>query len=313
MLPSLQSERLFLGDGGLETTMIFSEGIELPCFASFLLLRDEAGIAALRRYYAPYIELARAHGLGFTLDTPTWRASRDWGERLGCSPAQLAEANRQAVALAEEIRAAEEGADNPIAICGTLGPRGDAYSDATEMSPEQAQAYHSEQISTFADTAAEMVSAYTLPSAAEAIGIVAAAVAAGIPASISFTVETDGRLPSGQSLAEAIERVDAATAGAAAYFMVNCAHPTHFAAAVRDGGEWLRRLGGFRPNASRKSHAELDEAADLDSGDPEELGRLYAELKPSLPSIRVLGGCCGTDSRHITCICEDWLAAPGAS
>jgi homocysteine S-methyltransferase len=311
MLPSLRSERLFLGDGGLETTMIFSEGIELPCFASFPLLRDEAGIAALRRYYDAYIEIARAHGLGFTLDTPTWRASRDWGERLGYSPRELAEVNRRAVALAQEIRRAEEGPDDPIAVCGTLGPRGDAYADDAEMSAEEARAYHSEQISTLAEAGAEMVSAYTLPYAGEAIGMVGAAVAAGIPVSISFTVETDGRLPSGQALGEAIERVDAETDGAAEYFMVNCAHPIHFARALSEGGKWTARIGGFRPNASRKSHAELDEAADLDRGDPEELGRLYAELKPRLPNLRVLGGCCGTDPRHVACILDDWLAAPG--
>ncbi|HEX8752132.1 MAG TPA: homocysteine S-methyltransferase family protein [Solirubrobacterales bacterium] len=314
MLPSPRSERLFLGDGGLETTMIFSEGIELPCFASFLLLRDEAGIAALRRYYDSYLALARAHGLGFTLDTPTWRASRDWGERLGYPPAELAEVNRRAVTLAEEIRGAEEAPESPIAVCGTLGPRGDAYAAEAEMSPEEAEAYHAEQISTFAEAGAEMVSAYTLPYAAEAIGMVRAAVAAGIPISVSFTVETDGRLPSGQALGEAIEEVDAETDGATRYFMVNCAHPTHLAQALGDGGKWMARIGGFRPNASRKSHAELDEAADLDRGDPEELGRLYAELKPRLPNLRVLGGCCGTDPRHVACIVADWLAAsPRAS
>ncbi|HEX2391682.1 MAG TPA: homocysteine S-methyltransferase family protein [Solirubrobacterales bacterium] len=307
MLPSLLSERLFLGDGGVETTMIFDEGIELPEFASFVLLDDETGIDALRRYYGGYIAIARAHRLGFTLDTPTWRASRDWGEELGYSPAALAEANRRAVALGEEIRAAEEGPDNPIAVCGTLGPRADAYSDESEMSPAEAEAYHSEQISTFAGTAAEMVSAYTLPYAGEAIGMVRAAGAAGIPISISFTVETDGRLPSGQALGDAIVQVDEETGGGAAYFMVNCAHPTHFARAVEAGGEWLARIGGFRPNASRKSHAELDEASDLDRGDPGELGRLYTELKPRLANLRVLGGCCGTDTRHVAAICDDWL------
>jgi homocysteine S-methyltransferase len=307
VLPSLHSERFFLGDGGVETTMIFDEGIELPEFASFALLGDERGIDALRRYYAGYIAIAHAHRLGFTLDTPTWRASRDWGEKLGYSPEALAEANRRAVALGEEIRAAEEGSDTPIAVCGTLGPRADAYSAETEMSPAEAEGYHSEQILTLAGAGAEMVSAYTLPYAGEAIGMIRAARSAGVPISISFTVETDGRLPSGQALGEAIVQVDEDTGGGAAYFMVNCAHPTHFARAVAAGGEWIGRIGGFRPNASRKSHAELDEASDLDRGDPEELGRLYAELKPRLPNLRVLGGCCGTDTRHITRICDDWL------
>jgi S-methylmethionine-dependent homocysteine/selenocysteine methylase len=311
-LPSPDNPRLFLGDGGLETTLIYSEGFELPCFASFPLLRDERGVQALRRYYGSFLEIARRHELGFTLDTPTWRANRDWGEQLGYSPAALAEVNREAVAFAESIRAEWESPQTPIAICGTLGPRDDAYAPAAEMDAGEAERYHAEQIATFADTAADMIGAYTLPYAAEGVGIVRAAAAAEMPVTIAFTVETDGRLPSGQPLGEAIEAVDAETGAAALYFMVNCAHPTHFAAAVESGGPWLDRLGGVRANASRKSHEELDESTELDPGDPEELGRLYAELKPHLASVRVLGGCCGTDSRHIARICDAWLA-PGTA
>lgn len=308
MLPGPDSERLFIGDGGMETTLIFAEGFDLPEFASFPLLDSEDGVAALRRYYGSYLEIAHRFGLGFILDTPTWRASRDWGALLGYSPEQLADVNRRAVALAEEIRAVEERPETPVAICGTLGPHGDAYEAEAEMTPARAEEYHREQIAVFAAAAADMVGAYTLPYAGEAIGIVRAAQSCEVPVTISFTVETDGRLPSGQPLGEAIEAVDAATDGAAAYFMVNCAHPIHFGPPVRGGGNWLRRLAGARANASRKSHAELDEAVELDRGDPEEIGRLYAELRPHWPSARVLGGCCGTDSRHIAAICESWLA-----
>ena len=292
--------------------MIFREGLDLPCFASFTLLRDERGVEALRRYYSSFLEIARRHKLGFALDTPTWRTNRDWGERLGYSPAALADVNREAVAFAEQLRAEWETRETPVAICGTLGPRDDAYAPAEEMGADAAEGYHAEQIGTFADTAADMVGAYTLAYAAEGVGIVRAAAAAEMPVTIAFTVETDGRLPSGQPLGEAIEAVDAETAGAALCFMVNCAHPTHFAAAVEAGGPWLDRLGGVRANASRKSHAELDGADELDAGDPEDLGRLYAELKPRLGAVRVLGGCCGTDSRHIACVCDAWLA-PGAA
>jgi homocysteine S-methyltransferase len=305
--PRLDSERLFIGDGGLETTMIFQRGFELPCFASFVLLDDPSGLDALRDYYGSYLAIASRHGVGFAFDTPTWRASSDWGEQLGYSRAALAEVNRRAVALGEAIRTAAETADTPVALCGAIGPRGDAYNPASLMSAGEAERYHAEQIATFADTAADMVSAYTLCYAEEAIGIVRAAGAAGMPASISFTLETDGRLPSGQPLGEAIEQVDAETHETAAYFMINCAHPTHFEAVIERGGPWLERLGGIRANASRKSHAELDEATDLDPGDPVELGAEYRELKPRLPSARVLGGCCGTDDRHVARICGDWL------
>jgi len=305
-LPS--GERLFIGDGGLETTLIFREGIELPCFAAYPLLRDETGREALRRYSRGYLEIARRHGTGFILDTPTWRANADWGAQLGDDAAALDKVNREAVALAEEIRAEEESAELPIAICGTIGPRGDGYAPGELMSAAEAEDYHRAQVQTFATAGADLVAAYTLCYAEEAIGIVRAAVAAGIPVAISFTLETDGRLPNGQSLPEAIEQVDAETGGAALYFMVNCAHPSHFAAVLEGEGEWLTRLGGIRANASRKSHAELDAAPDLDAGDPDQLGAEYRALKPGLPNVRVLGGCCGTDWRHLERICADWLA-----
>jgi homocysteine S-methyltransferase len=304
-LPS--GERLFIGDGGLETTLIFHEGIELPCFAAYPLLRDDAGREALRRYYRGYLEIARRHGTGFVLDTPTWRANADWGAQLGDDAAALDTVNRQAVTLAEEIRAEQESPELPIAICGTIGPRGDGYEPGELMSTGEAESYHRAQIRTFAEAGADLVAAYTLCYVEEAIGIVRAAVATGIPVTISFTLETDGQLPSGQSLPEAIELVDAETGGGALYFMVNCAHPSHFAAVLEAGGEWLARLGGIRANASRKSHAELDAAPDLDAGDPDRLGAEYRALKSDLPNVRVLGGCCGTDQRHVERICAVWL------
>jgi homocysteine S-methyltransferase len=295
--------RAYIGDGGLETTMIFEEGIELPEFASFLLLDDERGREALRRYYEGYLGLAREYDLGFTLDTPTWWASRNWGERVGCSPRRLAEVNRAAVELGLRLRDEWESPTTPVAVCGTIGPEGDAYRPRRRLSATDAEAYHSTQVATFVSAGVDMVSAYTLSYVEEAIGIVAAAGGAGVPVSISFTVETDGRLPSGERLAEAVERLDAETGAAAEFLMVNCAHPSHFAAELEGGGGWVRRIAGFRANASRRSHAELDEATALDPGDPTELGREYGALAPRLPDLRVLGGCCGTDHRHLADIC----------
>jgi S-methylmethionine-dependent homocysteine/selenocysteine methylase len=307
-VPRLDRERIYAADGGLETTMIYREGIDLPCFASFLLLRDAAHRELLQRYYRSYLTVARRHGLGFTLNTPTWRANADWGEKLGHSPQELAAVNRDAVRLLEQIRTQEETALTPIALSGVIGPRGDAYHPARAMSPEEAERYHALQIATFREAGADMVGAFTLAYAEEAIGIARAAASQTMPVSISFTVETDGRLPSGQELGSAIEQVDAATDGAPAFFLVNCAHPTHFAAVLEHGGSWLARLGGIRANASRKSHAELDRASTLDAGDPSELGVQYALLRPHTTNIRVLGGCCGTDPRHVERICASWLA-----
>jgi homocysteine S-methyltransferase len=283
-------------DGGMETTLVFHNGLELPHFASFVLLDDESGREALRTYYRTYIEIARARNVEIILDTPTWRANGDWGERLGYTAEALADVNRRGVALLEELRSPE------VVISGCVGPRGDGYRVDGVMSATESADYHAPQIETFAATSAELVSALTLTYAEEAVGIVRAATAAGLPVVISFTVETDGRLPSGQPLGEAIEQVDSETGGAAAYFMVNCAHPTHFLD-VLEPAPWLGRLRGIRANASKKSHAELDASEELDEGDPAELAAAYRELQARLPSLSVVGGCCGTDHRHVDAIC----------
>jgi S-methylmethionine-dependent homocysteine/selenocysteine methylase len=302
-LSRLEKGELFLTDGGLETSLIFHQGLDLPAFASFDLLKDEAGVEALQRYFEPFLAIARENGVGFILDTATWRASRDWGAETGYSPKEVERANREAVALAEEIRAGEE---IPILIDGAIGPRADAYDPDSFMSAEEAERYHAEQIETLREAGVDMVSAITMTYPEEATGIVRAAAKEGLPVVVSFTVETDGRLPNGQSLRTAIEQVDAETDGRAAYFMINCAHPQHFAAVLEEDGPWLERIRGIRANASTKSHAELDEAEELDDGDPVELAADYRKLKPRLPKVNVVGGCCGTDHRHIGEICKAW-------
>ncbi len=296
----------FISDGGMETTLIFHEGIELPHFASFVLLAHEEGRQQLRRYYEPYLAIARERGVGFVLDTPTWRANPDWGVKLGYGPEALKEANRAAIRLLEELRAEWESEATPCVIAGTIGPRGDGYK-AGAMSAEEAQEYHSLQVAAFAEAGADIVAAYTLTSVDEAIGIARAAKAHGMPCSISFTVETDGRLVSGRRLGAAIEAVDAATGVSPLYYMINCAHPTHFASALNRGESWVGRVHGVRANASTRSHAELDEAEELDQGDPVDLGRRYRELRSSFPTMRILGGCCGTDHRHVAAVCEACL------
>jgi S-methylmethionine-dependent homocysteine/selenocysteine methylase len=297
-LPQLDGG-LFLTDGGIETTLIFHDGLELPHFAAFHLLKDEAGTAALRRYFTRYAEIARANGTGFILESPTWRASADWGEKLGYSAAALANANARSIALMQELRAEFQGERTPTVVSGCVGPRGDGYDPGAVMSADEAQAYHAGQIDVLAESGADMVTAITMTNASEAVGVARAAGAAGLPVAISFTVETDGRLPTRQGLAEAIAEVDEATRGAPAYYMINCAHPTHFEAQLGGKGAWLDRIRGLRANASKRSHAELNEAPDLDAGDPEELGREHGAIVARRPCINVLGGCCGTDHRHI--------------
>jgi homocysteine S-methyltransferase len=306
-LPQLDAAHPFLTDGGLETTLIFHRGLDLPCFAAFDLLKDAGGRDELRAYFDPYVALARERGVGFVLDTATWRANPDWATQLGYSLDELDAANRNAVALAEEIRAAGESRGAPIVINGVVGPRGDGYDPGQTMSPGDAERYHAGQVAAFADSAADMVTAVTMTTADEAIGIARAARAHDLPAVISFTVETDGRLPDGRPLPDAIERVDAESGGSVAYFMINCAHPTHFAGVLDEDGAWRERIGGLRANASAKSHAELDEAEELDEGDPSALGADHRALRPRLGGVSVLGGCCGTDCRHVEAIGRAWM------
>jgi homocysteine S-methyltransferase len=292
---------LFLTDGGIETTLIFQDGFDLPHFAAFHLLRDPRGPEALVNYYERYIAIAKAERMGFVLESPTWRASADWGAKLGYSADDILAANRGSLQLMHDLRARHETAASPMVVSGCVGPRGDGYDPGQVMTAQAAEDYHRLQIEAFADAGADMVSAITMTNANEAIGIARAAAKAGMPVVISFTVETDGRLPTGQSLVDAICEVDVVTNKAPAYYMINCAHPTHFDKTL--GNEpWTRRIGGLRANASRRSHQELNDSADLEAGNPVELGGQYRDLLHRHPQINVLGGCCGTDHRHVECI-----------
>ncbi|NOJ50959.1 homocysteine S-methyltransferase family protein [Bradyrhizobium archetypum] len=294
---------IFLTDGGMETTLIFHEGVDLPHFAAFVLLDSADGRQKLKQYYASYLSVARNHGTGFVLDSPTWRANPDWGAKLGYDATALKAINVRSIAFLEELRAGWERSGAPCVISGAIGPRGDGYK-AGNMDAVEAENYHRPQIAAFAEAGADMVTAYTLTSVNEAIGIARAARSQGIPAAISFTVETNGRLVKGETLHEAIETVDRETDGAPAYFLINCAHPTHFEDALKAGEGWTERIHGIRANASTKSHAELDESETLDAGDPVDLGRRYVALRSAFPTMRILGGCCGTDHRHAAAICE---------
>ena len=301
-LPQL-ADTVFLTDTGIETTLIFHDGFDLPYFAAVTLLRDEAGRQRLDRYFLDHAQLAAQSGTGFIIESATWRASPDWGDLLGYSRTALTDANRLAVESLVAQRS-ELDSDIDVVVSGCIGPRGDGYDGTALMAAKQARDYHAEQVQTFAGTDADMVHAMTMTYPDEAVGVVLAAREAEIPVAISFTVETDGVLPDSTGLGEAIERVDDATGGAAAYFAINCAHPTHFAHVLDPDAAWSQRLRGVRANASRKSHAELDESESLDPGDPVELGAQYADLRRRSPNLTVLGGCCGTDVRHLQAIAD---------
>jgi len=306
-LPQL-SNNLFLTDGGLETTLIFHHDLELPEFAAFDLFKNKQGKQILREYFERYAKLAQQKKAGFILESPTWRASIDWGKKIGYTQSSLKKINKESIELLESIRNKYETTESPMSISACIGPRDDGYNPTDFMSINEATAYHETQINTFKNTAADFISAITMTYVEEAIGIVNAASYAGLPVVISFTVETDGHLPSGQTLKEAIEQVDRVTNNAPVYYMINCAHPTHFSSVLSDNQPWLQRIKGIRANASCKSHAELDEAIELDDGNPTELGYQYSDFKSRLKNLNVVGGCCGTDHRHIEAICNAWQA-----
>ena len=307
-LPQLDGS-IFLMDGGLETTLIFLEGVELPLFAAFPLLLDAAGRCRLDSYFKPFIRTALERKVGFVLDTPTWRSNPDWGAKLEYSAEQIGDVNRRAVAWAMDLKDKFVSPTTRIVVNGVVGPRGDGYRVDAKMTAGEAHTYHNPQIEAFQVAGAEMVSAITMNYVEEAIGIVKAAQANNIPVVISFTVEMDGRLASGDTLEAAIEAVERDTGGAPAYYMVNCAHPSHFDNVLTGPASWTNRVRGLRANASAESHAELDAATVLDAGNPQELGQQYRELRRRLPQLSVLGGCCGTDHRHIVAICNACVSA----
>lgn len=308
----ISTRRFFLSDGGLETHMIFDKGYDLPCFSAAALLDSDSGRRDLTEYFERFFGIARQSGRGFVMDAPTWRAGTAWAGPLGQTVLDVIQTNARAVAFVANIRDQHETQGFPILINGLVGPAGDAYSPDMMLAAQDALLIHTPQVHALGQAGVDMISAMTLTHAGEAIGIVLAAQEIDIPVVIAFTLETDGRLPSGQSLAGAIAEVDAATHNGPIYYMINCAHPDHFRDVLDTGAAWMLRIGGIRSNASRMSHAELDDVEVLDDGDPVELGQLNAELLTLLPNIRVIGGCCGTDHRHVGCIARHDVARSAA-
>lgn len=312
LLPQLDGG-LFLSDGGLETCLIFHDKVDLPQFAAFVLLDDELGRERLKGYYVPYLELCAETGdAGFILETPTWRASPDWGALLGVDPERLRRVNVDAARMMCTLRdrwAPRLG--GPIVVNGVIGPRGDGYVADAPDSAADAASYHALQAEALAAGGVDMLSAVTMTNSAEALGVAMAGERAGLPVAISFTVETDGRLPNGEPLGDAIARVDAVSPPA--YFALNCAHPSHFEQVLDTGQAWTSRIRALRANASTKSHAELDDATELDIGEPADLALRYRGLKRALPNLNVLGGCCGTDWRHLRAVRDAWLGDRAAT
>lgn len=287
---------------------MYKRGFELPEFSAFHLLNDKRSARALREYYSAFAEVAVKLGTPFIFDSLTYRASRDWGDLLGYSTSGLAEMNHKCFELYRECAIAAGLAQGDTVISGCIGPKGDAYQTNQDLTSESAETYHSEQIGTFKESGADIITALTLNTTEEAIGIARAAAKVGLPSVIAFTIEKDRKLRSGETLKQAIETVDAATVNAPAYYMINCSHPVDFGPALAVE-PWANRIRGLRANASSLDHGTLCQLGHLEEGDPDELASQYVDLRAAHPNMNVFGGCCGTDYAHVEKIGRALLAA----
>ncbi|KIX06754.1 uncharacterized protein Z518_04730 [Rhinocladiella mackenziei CBS 650.93] len=306
-LPQLNSSNLLLTEGGIETTLVYKKGFHLPEFASGPLLLTPEGTKALQDCHASYIDIALRHKRGIIVETQTWRSSRIWCDKLGFSENEMMKLNRRAVAFLEDVRREYETDTTPIVVSGNLGPLSDAYHNSTQrLSVQDMIAVYRDQVQALCEAGVDMLSIMTLADTTEAIAAVQLAKEFGIQILVSFSVETDGKLLNGVTLEDAIRTVDKATESYAAYFGINCAHPSHFHPTLRMmDPSVLSRIGEIRANASRRSHQELDNSEFLDRGDPTDLGRSFKDLIQLLPGLKVVGGCCGTDPEHVEAIASN--------
>ncbi|PMG07031.1 homocysteine methyltransferase [Vibrio breoganii] len=281
---------------GIDTELLFTHNQPLPGYASYPLLAKSSTRAIIEKMYIDLIALAKRYQTAVILDAMTWIASSQRGAMIGLNEHQLRDFNLDAIDLMAQVR--DRCGDLPTLLSAQIGPREDGYQANNQMSANESLGYHSTQIDTYKLTKADFITASTLSYPEEAAGIVLAAKSANIPVVVSFTVELDGNLPNGESLEDAIAKVDGLTKRYASYFMINCAHPSHFSHSFTQQ-PWEQRIKGIVVNASKCSHAELDRCETLDSGDPFTLGKEVAEICRQNTQISVVGGCCGTNLDHL--------------
>lgn len=289
---------LYLTEGGQETEVMYKFGHELPEFAMYPLLDNPAAVADLKGMYERVLDAAARHGCVAMLSGLDYRASPDWGDKLGYSRDGLAEALHRSIDFLRDVARPYRG-QAEILIGGMVGPRGDAYALNRTITAEEAEEYHAFQIDTLNATGVDFISAVTFNNVPEAVGLSRAAAKGAAPLGISFTLDSNHRLQSGPSLKDAIEAVDAEAGEARpAFFGVNCSHPTEFEPAL-EPGDWILRVRSLRPNASAKDKGELCQLGHLDDGNPVLLGLQMAALARRYPHIDMWGGCCGTWDVHL--------------
>ncbi|WP_159590444.1 homocysteine S-methyltransferase family protein [Chelativorans xinjiangense] len=298
-LPVAGSGPVFLTEGGSETEIMYRRGFELPEFAMFPLLDIPSAVTAMRDMFRAQLDVAAEFGLGFLLSGLDYRASPDWGAKLGYSATALADANIAAIGFLREIAGDYRDQIPSLLIGGILGPRGDAYGLNRDITAESAEAYHAVQLETLKRTQVDFTCAMTFNNIPEAVGAARAAARIGVPLSVALTLDRTHRLKSGPTLGEAIAEIDAQTGlDAPDYYLVNCSHPLEYEPALDDGA-WTRRLRGVRPNASKMEKMELCKLNHLEDGHPVELATQLSNLHARYPHMDVFGGCCGTGDKHL--------------
>lgn len=303
--PPRLENKFYLTAGGTETEILYKWGYELPEFAMFTLLDDEEANECVRNMYRRYFEVAAKNNTGLVIEGHDYRASPDWAGKLGISLENLAEIQHRIINFLTDLKTEFDGKVSDVVITGGIGPRGDAYGTGGNISEAEAEDYHSVQLSTLKDTDADMAVALTFNNIPEAVGIVRAATKIGIPIGISLTLNTESRLSSGPSLREAIEAIDENTDEGAAWYGTNCSHPLEFEPAISEEGAWRQRLRLIRPNAAKMEKISLCKLGHLEDGDPIELGAQMGDVASRFPSVDIIGGCCGTDERHLNEIAKN--------
>jgi len=303
--PPRLENKFYLTEGGSETEILYKWSFELPEFAMFTLLDDPEADNVIRGMFRRYFDVAAEHGTAMLLNGHDYRASPDWGAKLGYSSEDLRNVQHRVIRFLDDLRAEYADRVSDVYIAACIGPRGDAYGTGGDISADESEDYHSVQLHNLDGTAADMAVAATFNNVPEAIGVIRAANSIGIPIGVSLTLTPEGRLRSGPSLREAIETIDEASGGGAVWFGTNCAHPVEFEPALADAGPWLERLRYIRPNAAKMDKIALCSLGHLEDGDPVELGQQMGEVARRFPRVDILGGCCGTDERHLSQIAQN--------
>lgn len=305
--PSKQEGRFYLSEGGTETELMYKYGFELPEFAMFPLLNNPDAVSKMREMFRSYLEVVAVNGMCALMGGLDYRASPDWGERLGYSPEGLAEANHHALAFLREIADEYTTDIQEILIQGVIGPRGDAYERNETITENEAEDYHSVQLKTLKEADVDLALAMTFNNIRESIGVARAAAKVGVPLAISFIVNSESKLDTGQSLGEAIATIDAETNHAPEFYSVNCCHPIEYEPAI-ESYDWINRVRGVRPNASKRDKIALCQLGHLEDGDPVELGQQCGDLARRYPHMDIWGGCCGTWDNHLNEIAKNIVA-----